>query len=63
MGYMIKVARVKLDMTQAELAEKSGVSGTIINGLESGRVTVTTTLTLNKIAAALNTTVGELFAG
>ena len=48
-------------MTQAELAEKSGVARSIINGLETGRTTTTTTDTLKKIALALNRKVSEIF--
>ena len=35
MGYKIKDIRESLGMTQEELAEKSGVSRTIISGLEN----------------------------
>ena len=48
-------------MTQDELAEKSGVSRTIIAGLESGAIEVTTTRTLEKIALALNSKVEDIF--
>ena len=51
MGYKIKEIREEIGMTQAELSIKSGVSRTIINGLETGRTTTTTTDTLKKIAA------------
>jgi transcriptional regulator with XRE-family HTH domain len=48
-------------MSQCELAEKSGVSRTVISGLESGAITTTTTDTLLKIAKALNKKVSEIF--
>lgn len=48
-------------MSQAELSRKSGVSRTIISGLESGTITVTTTDTLLKIANALNRKVCDIF--
>lgn len=61
MGYRIKEVRVSRGISQSELSEKSGVSRSIINGLETGRTSVTKTDTLLKIARALNVTVDELF--
>lgn len=61
MGYKIKEIREEAGMTQAELSEKSGVARSIINGLETGRTTITTTETLKKIASALNRKVSEIF--
>ena len=57
----IKEFRQQKRMTQEELAKKSKVSRAIISGLESGRIEVTTTGTLSKIAEALEKTVGEIF--
>ena len=61
MGYKIKEFRNEIKMSQDELAKKSGVSRTIISGLESGTLTTTTTYTLLKIAKALNRKVAEIF--
>ena len=61
MGYKIQEIREEAGMTQAELSEKSGVTRSIINGLETGRTTTTTTDTLKKIASALNRKVSEIF--
>ena len=61
MGYKIKEIREEVGMTQTELSEKSGVARSIINGLETGRTTTTTTDTLKKIASALNRKVSEIF--
>lgn len=61
MGYKIKAYRREIDITQEELARRSGVSRTIISGLESGTITVTTTDTLSKIAKALGKKVSEIF--
>lgn len=61
MGYKIKESREEKGMTQAELSQKSGVSRTIISGLESGRITTTTTDTLKKIADALEKKVSDIF--
>ena len=59
--YRIKEYREKLKMSQAELSEKAKVSRTIISGLESGSITVTTTETLLKIAKALWKNVSDIF--
>ena len=61
MQYKIKEYREELRMSQVELAEKSKVSRSIISGLESGAVTVTTTDTLSKIAKALEKRVSDIF--
>ena len=61
MGYRIKESRLELNMTQEELSKKSGVSRAIISGLESGRITVTTTDTLLKLANAMDKKVSEIF--
>lgn len=61
MGYKIKEARQAMGLSQEELSEKSGVSRTIISGLETGRLTVTTTGTVKKIADALGKKVSEIF--
>ena len=59
--FRVKEEREKKGMTQEELAKKAGVSRTIISGLESGTINVTTTKTLKKIAEALGTNVGDIF--
>ena len=61
MGYKIKECRKEKKMSQCELAERSGVSRTVISGLESGAITTTTTDTLLKIAKALDKKVAEIF--
>lgn len=61
MGYRIAEVRKKKKISQTELAKKSGVSRATISGLESGRVTVTTSATLSKIAIALDATIGDIF--
>ena len=59
--FRVKEEREKKGMTQEELAKKAGVSRTIISGLESGTINVTTTKTLKKIAEALGTNVSDIF--
>ena len=61
MGFKIKEYRKKLGISQQELSEKAGASRTIISGLESGRIKVTSTGTLLKIAVALNAEIGDIF--
>lgn len=61
MGYKIKERREALKMSQEELAEKSNVSRATISSLENNPDCNTSTKTLQRIACALNTTVGELF--
>lgn len=61
MGYRIREVRESQNLTQSELALKSGVSRAIINGLETGRREVTTTETIKKIARALNCKVSDIF--
>jgi putative transcriptional regulator len=56
----IKVERAKLNITQAELAEKVRVSRQTINAIEIGKFVPSTLLAL-KIAAAFSTTVDEMF--
>lgn len=61
MGYKIKEIREEREMTQEELSRKSGVSRGTISALENGTVRATTTKTLLKIAAALDTSIDRIF--
>lgn len=61
MGFKIKECRNELNISQEQLSRKSGVSRTIISGLENGTITVTTTETLLKISKALNKKVSDIF--
>jgi len=63
MLFKLKEVREEEKLTQEELAKKSGVSRTIIAGLESGAITTTTTKTLTKIAKALDRKVSDIFLG
>lgn len=62
MEYIGKEIRKGKRLTQDELAKKSGVSRSIICGLETGRTKTTTTKTLFKIAAVLNVSINDLFS-
>ena len=60
-AYKIAEMRKQRGITQDELAQKSGVSRAIVSGLESGRIKVTTTQTLFKLAKALGCKVSDIF--
>jgi transcriptional regulator with XRE-family HTH domain len=61
MEYKIKEIREKKRMSQAELAEISGVSRATIIRIESSDNVVINTKTLEKLASALNISVRTLF--
>jgi len=56
----IKVQRAIANLTQAELAEKIGVSRQTINAMELGKYVPSTVLAL-KIAKVFGKTVNEIF--
>lgn len=60
LGNFLKERRSELGLTQAELAERCGVSRKTINTVENG-VFVPSTLLALKLAAALDRRVDELF--
>ena len=60
-SYKIRKLREDLKISQEELAEKSGVSRTIISGLETGSISETSTVTLKKLASFFNVKVSDLF--
>lgn len=61
MGYKIRELRNRLNVSQEELAEKSGVSRTTISKLETDDNAVTMTDTLKRIAEALGVSITDLF--
>lgn len=61
LGYKIKERREALRMSQEELASKSGVSRQTISSIENCPDKNMSTKTLEKIAAALGTTLKDLF--
>lgn len=63
MGYKIKEMREERNMTQEELARKSGVCRTTIWALENNANKTASTKTLLKIANALGTSVDQIFFG
>jgi putative transcriptional regulator len=56
----MKVERAKKNWTQADLADKIGVSRQAINSIETGRFVPSTVLAL-KMARVFKTTVEEIF--
>lgn len=60
MVYKIRERREELNMTQEELAAKSGVSRTTISSLENGTMRATTTKTLLAIAKTLNCKIEDI---
>lgn len=56
----LRVQRAILNITQAELAEKTGVSRQTINSIESGKYVPSTVLAL-KIARVFNVSVDCVF--
>lgn len=63
MGFTNKLCeyRKKRRWTQAELAEKSGVSRATIAGIESGAIKNVKTDTLLKLSSALNAGITKIF--
>ncbi|MFC5551672.1 helix-turn-helix transcriptional regulator [Massilia aerilata] len=57
----MKVQRARLDLTQAELAERAGVTRKSVNAIETGHMVPSTILAL-KLAKVLGVTVEALFA-
>lgn len=57
----MKLQRAKRDLTQAQLAELSGITRKSINAIESGRMVPSTILAL-KLGRTLGVTVEELFS-
>lgn len=57
----IKLLRVKLGLTQKELAKKVGISHVTLSKIEKGNYENLTLRTMLKLADALDTTVQDLF--
>lgn len=57
----MKVQRARLDLTQAELADRAGVTRKSVNAIEAGHMVPSTILAL-KLAKVLGVSVEELFS-
>ena len=62
MGEKIRKRRIELNMTQAELAERLGVSRVQVSYLETGARKVVKVGTLMAIASALDISIDELLS-
>lgn len=58
--YKIKELREKMGLTQEALSQKANVARSLVAQLESGKVKVTTTNTLGKLANALECKMSDL---
>lgn len=56
-----KLTRIKLGLTQRDIIKKTGLSSATIAKIEKNRIDNITLGTLKKLAAALDSTVQELF--
>lgn len=61
MGLALKIKRLKKGYKQYELANKVGISRYYLNALENGRANNPSIQIMKNLAAALDTTVEELF--
>lgn len=61
LGFNIRMARLKADLSQTDLARAAGINRTYLSQLENDRSSPTFAL-LEKIASALNVTTAELTA-
>lgn len=61
MGCKLRQRREQMHITQEELAKRSGVSRQTISSIENNEEKPVTSRTLAKLAAALGTTIGNLF--
>lgn len=57
----IKEERERQKISQEELSKKANVARAVISGLESGRITIVKTDTIEKISDALNKKVTDIF--
>lgn len=57
----LKIERVKKNWSQTDLSKNSGVCRLTISNIENGKIDSTQLGTLKRIAAALDSTVQELF--
>lgn len=60
-GIKIKIARVKSDRKQYEVAKEVGISSQYLRLIESGKAKNPSKEVMEKLAMALGSTVGELF--
>lgn len=61
LGNKLKKKRKELDMSLNDVAEKTGLSATYISNLENGQKDNPSKETMEKIAAALDSSVPDVF--
>ncbi len=61
MNHNLKIARIKQNLTQVELAKMVGITNKYLSQLETGKSKNPSKALMEKIARALNCTVQELF--
>ncbi len=61
MGLKLKFNRMKMKLTQKELADKTGISRYYLSALERGKATNPSILVMKKISEVLKIDVQELF--
>lgn len=61
MGAKIRERRLSMRMSQAELAEKAGISRQMLSLIETGKIENLTLNMMKAIASALDSTVEEIF--
>src|SRR5215216_180306 len=62
LGQRIRALRAERELQQRQLAEKAGLTPSMVSQIESGRLTPSLH-TLGKVAGALGVTIGALFDG
>ena len=60
--FNLEEVRKEIGMTQEQLSKKSGVSRTIISGMENGVIVNTNTKTLKRLADALGVSIDKIFS-
>lgn len=60
-GLKVKIARVRNDRKQYEIAKEVGISSQYLRLIESGKAKNPSKEVMEKLAGALDSTVGELF--
>ncbi|MDS1029177.1 helix-turn-helix transcriptional regulator [Bacillota bacterium LX-D] len=61
MSHNLKIARIKQNLTQVELAKMVGITNKYLSQLETGKSKNPSKALMEKIARTLNCTVQELF--
>lgn len=63
MGLALKFKRIRLGIKQKDLAAQAGITKAYLSDLENGKAQNPSKAVMDKLAAALGSTVQELFYG